>query len=95
MPISRRIVLGDQARTFVERLHPDHRRQIKAALKELEHSQGDIRALENELSELYRLRVGSFRVVFRYEPDNRIVCIFIERRRSIYDLLRQNPTHWN
>ena len=88
------VVLADQAVAFAAKLHPEHRRQIKAALKELGLSRGDIVPLENEFAGLYRLRVETFRVIFRYETDGRIVCIFIERRRLIYDLLRQRPDLW-
>lgn len=89
-----RVVLADQVLAFTAKLHPEHRRQIKGAMKELARSRGDILALENELAGLYRLRVGGFRAVFRYEAEDRIVCFFVERRRLVYDLLRQRPDLW-
>lgn len=91
---SRSVVLADQVLAFAARLHPEHRRQIKKALRDLSLSRGDILPLENEFAGLYRLRVGSFRVVFRYGTDGAIVCVFIERRRLVYDLLRQRPDLW-
>lgn len=89
-----RVKLADQVTIFAAKLHPEHRRQIKAALKALSLSRGDIVPLENEFAGLYRLRVGSFRVVFRYEVNGTIVCIFVEHRRLVYDLLRQRPDLW-
>lgn len=94
MASARKVVLTDQVVAFVAKLHPEHRRQIKAALKDLALSRGDILPLENELAGLYRLRVGGFRIVFRYDTADRIVCVFIERRRLVYDLLRQRPDLW-
>lgn len=91
---SKRVNLAEQVLVFTAKLHPEHRRQIKAALKDLMLDKGDILPLENELSGLYRLRVGGFRIVFRYETDGEIVCFFIERRRLVYDLLRQRPDLW-
>lgn len=93
MPSNHSVVLADQVVAFAAKLHPEHRRQIKAALKDLARSRGDILPLENEFTGLYRLRIGGFRVVFRYDAD-RIVCVFIERRRLVYDLLRQRPDLW-
>jgi mRNA-degrading endonuclease RelE of RelBE toxin-antitoxin system len=90
----RPVVLADQVVGFAAKLHPEHRRQIKTALKGLESMRGDILALENEFAGLYRLRAGPFRIVFRYEANGRIVCLFIERRRLVYDLLRQRPDLW-
>lgn len=94
MSAPRPIVLADQVFTYMARLHPEHRRQLKAALKGLALSRGDITPLENEFVGLYRLRVGGFRIVFRYETSGRIVGVFIERRRLVYDLLRQRPDLW-
>ncbi len=64
-------------------------------MKELALSRGDILALENEFAGLYRLRVGRFRIVFRYEANARLICVFIEHRRLIYDLLRRCPDLWS
>lgn len=86
--------VSDQVRAFVADLHPEHRREIKSALKELGIDRGDALPLENEFAGLYRLRVGAFRVVFRYESEERIFCVFIERRRLVYDLLRARPDLW-
>ena len=52
---------------------------------------GDVAPLESELGDYYRLRVGHYRVVFRYTTDGEIRCLFAERRELIYDLLRANP----
>mgnify|MGYP001285226726 CR=1 FL=1 len=89
------VVLADQVLSFIAKLHPDSRRQVKAALKGLAESRGDILPLESELAGLYRLRVGSYRIIFRYMANKQIICIFIEHRRLVYDLLRQRPDLWS
>lgn len=94
MPSPRLLVIADQVLAFIAKLNPEHRREIKVALEDLRSNHGDVAPLENEFAGLYRLRVGGFRIVFRYEAKGRIVCIFIERRRLIYDLLRQRPDLW-
>lgn len=95
MPSVRSVALADQIVAFAAKLHPEQRRQIKTALKALVLTHGDILPLENEFAGLYRLRVGAFRIIFRYDSADRIVCVFIERRRLVYDLLRQRPDLWD
>ena len=55
----------------------------------LAKERGDIRALEGPLQDYHRLRVGGYRVVFKYRisPKRRgIQCIFAERRSAVYEL---------
>ncbi len=62
---------------------------LRAALRGLTKERGDIRALEGPLREYHRLRVGGYRVIFKYRisPKRRgIQCIFAERRSAVYEL---------
>lgn len=94
MPSPVAVEISEQVRVFVATLHPEHRRTIKKALKDLAGGKGDITPLEEELTGFHRLRVGRYRIVFRYTADKSIRCFFIEQRRLVYDLLRQRPDLW-
>ena len=77
----------DRVRAFQRALSPEPRRALKAGILGLAHGKGDLRALEDELAGLYRLRVGAHRVIFLYAPDGAIRCFFAERRAVVYELL--------
>jgi mRNA interferase RelE/StbE len=71
---------------FIRRLAPEPRRALKKALQELEHERGDIRSLEQALAGYYRLRVGKFRLIFRYVNTGDIEAIFVEERSMVYEV---------
>ncbi|MBX7157617.1 MAG: hypothetical protein K1X66_04440 [Verrucomicrobiae bacterium] len=84
-----KVRLSQQVVDFVSKLSPQPRRQIRHALRILAREQGDIKALEGELSNFYRLRIGSYRVIFRYQilHHHRIIsCEYINRRPIVYQL---------
>jgi mRNA interferase RelE/StbE len=75
-----------QVLDFAGTLGLEHRRTFKKAILGLAHESGDIRALHEELSGYYRLRVSRFRVIFRYQPGRVIECVFAEERKLVYEL---------
>jgi mRNA-degrading endonuclease RelE of RelBE toxin-antitoxin system len=84
-----RVELSEQVVRFVARQAPEPRRVLRTALRGLARERGDIRALEGPLKEYYRLRVGGYRVIFKYRlsPKRRCLqCIFAERRSAVYEL---------
>jgi mRNA-degrading endonuclease RelE of RelBE toxin-antitoxin system len=84
-----RVELSEQIVRFIARQAPEPRRVLRAALRGLAKERGDIRALEGPLQEYHRLRVGGYRVIFKYRisPKRRsIQCIFAERRSAVYEL---------
>lgn len=86
-----RIYLSAQVESLRARLHPEQRRAVKKALIALAAGRGDCLPLDEELEGYHRLRVGEYRIVFRYDGAGDIRCIFAERRKLVYDLLRANP----
>mgnify|MGYP001582196223 CR=1 FL=1 len=76
---------------FQRALAPAPRRAMKAALMRLADGRGDVKALEDDLDGLYRLRVGVHRVIFLYAPDGAIWCFFAERRAVVYEILSASP----
>ena len=58
----------------------------------LQAEQGDIKQLEGELAGWCRLRIQSYRVIFRYEMEGseRVArCVFGERRALVYELFAE------
>ncbi|MFZ4484496.1 MAG: type II toxin-antitoxin system RelE family toxin [Chthoniobacterales bacterium] len=83
-----KVELSEQVADYVARQAPDGRKILQRALRKLESEQGDIKALEERLDGFHRLRVGPYRVIFRYvRPANttELRCEFAERRRIIYE----------
>ncbi|MGH7997819.1 MAG: type II toxin-antitoxin system RelE family toxin, partial [Opitutaceae bacterium] len=81
-----RIKVEPQVAGFAATLGMQHRRMFKRAILGLAKENGDIRALTDQLSGYYRLRIGRFRVIFRYRPDREIQCVYAEERGLVYDL---------
>lgn len=66
------------------------------ALRELAAGKGDIRPLEGAFSGFYRLRVGRYRLVFRYHAKGRGKCIrceFAEARSIVYLMYSEMLKH--
>ena len=83
-----KVEVSEQVADFVARQAPGPRRKLRAGLRGLGREEGDIRALEGPLEGWSRLRVGGFRVVFRWlggEEGPVIRCDFAERRALVYE----------
>lgn len=80
------VKVRQQVMDFAGTLGLDHRRAFKQAILGLAHERGDIKALHEELSGCYRLRISRFRVIFRYQPGRIIECVFAEERKLVYEL---------
>ena len=80
------VLVREQVRIQCEALGMTHRRLAKKALIALSDGRGDIRALEAPLDGYYRLRVGSFRIIFRHAKGNRIVCVYMNTRKLVYEV---------
>jgi mRNA-degrading endonuclease RelE of RelBE toxin-antitoxin system len=83
-----RIELAEQVREFVRACPPEPRRWLRAGLRKLADEKGEIKALRDELEGYYRLRIRSYRVIFRYNlrRNERITsCDFVESRDVLYE----------
>ena len=94
MPSPIKIRLMDAVVAYAAHLHPEHRRALKAALRELSNGRGEVKILERELDGFERLRVGRYRVIFRRRA-NMIDCVFMETRDIIYEVFRARPDLWD
>ncbi len=91
-----KVELSEQVLNFVRSLAPEPRRMLRLGLRGLEQERGDIKQLEGELADWCRLRVKSYRVIFRYkmEESQRVArCVFAERRELIYELFAEAIRH--
>jgi len=84
-----KVEVGEPAASFVRRLSPEPRRAVKKALKALCTESGDIRSLEQELAGYCRVRVGKYRIIFRYRNEDTIEVLFIEERSIVYEVFAE------
>lgn len=85
---STRIDVSPQVADFLRGLAPEPRRVLRAALRDLGEGRGDLLALEHPLDGFYRLRVGRYRVIFRYvivRGTSVIRCDYAQRRELVYE----------
>jgi mRNA interferase RelE/StbE len=83
-----KIEMAEQVRGFIRACPPEPRRWLRDALRKLAEEKGDIKALDGELEGYQRLRVRSYRIIFRYDLDktSRIIrCDFAEHRSVVYE----------
>jgi mRNA-degrading endonuclease RelE of RelBE toxin-antitoxin system len=88
--MSFRVKVREQVKTFAATLSPESRRRLRLGLRGLETERGDRLALKEKLAGYHRLRVGGYRVVFRYLPGKVIECVFAEERSLVYDLFERD-----
>jgi mRNA interferase RelE/StbE len=84
--VSFKVKVRPQVWIFATTLGLEHRRAFKRAVLGLAEEKGDIKALGDQLSGYYRLKVARYRVIFRYIPDRTIECVFAEERNLIYEI---------
>lgn len=85
-----RVQVREQVKRFVDTLARESRRRIGLALRGLERERGDRTPLKVKLAGYHRLRVGGYRVVFRYLPGKVIECVFAEERSLIHHLFERD-----
>jgi mRNA interferase RelE/StbE len=83
------VVIKEDPYVFMRRLAPESRRALKGALKLLRREKGDIRALDQALTGYYRLRVGKFRVIFRYRDEETIDALYAAERGIVYEVFEE------
>ena len=80
---SYRIVLMKPAQKFIERQERSHQERLLTAIYKLPH-EGDIKPLTGQTN-VYRLRIGNYRVIFSIQNELLIVEVMtIGNRGDIY-----------
>jgi mRNA interferase RelE/StbE len=82
------IRLSEQVVEFCRGLAPEPRRELRLAIRSLAQGRGDVKALEGDLAGYWRLRVGSYRVIF-WRSATVIECVVAERRSIIYEIFAE------
>lgn len=76
------IVLTKKAEKFIEKQDKDTQKRIIKAISEL--PEGDVKKLKG-MDEIYRLRVGDFRILFeKNDKEVTIIVIDIGNRGQVY-----------
>lgn len=81
--------IRQQVKDFFDALGMSYRRDVKRSLAKLQDEQGDIKALGDDLDGFYRLRIGPFRVIFRYRTGRVIECVYMNRRSVVYEVFER------
>ena len=68
-----RIILRKPAKKFIDRLPVNEKKRVVAAIEKLPEGE-DIKRLKGH-SELMRLRVGDYRIIYTVDNGKLIVCI--------------------
>jgi mRNA interferase RelE/StbE len=84
------VVISDQVREYQRALAPEPRRRVKAAIIALAEGSGNLKALQGNLTGLWRLRVGEHRIVYRHH-QGRIEVFYAAPRETVYEFL---AAHW-
>jgi mRNA interferase RelE/StbE len=84
-----KISASDQVAEWLSSLPPEPKRRVRAALRGLEHWDGDIKPLQGELQGFYRLRVGGYRIVYRVMVSQRIRLDYADTRDVVYEAFRR------
>jgi mRNA interferase RelE/StbE len=87
--LSYKVIIGEPALDLVKRLSPAPRQALRKSFKGLRSERGDIRSLEDPLTGHYRLRVGKYRVIFRYIENMTIEVVFVEERKMVYEVYEE------
>ena len=80
-----KLVVLEDIRELIKKMHPSLKRKIKASLKMILSDPHVGKALLDELLGLRSFRVGSFRIVYRVKEPERIELIAIGPRERIYN----------
>jgi mRNA interferase RelE/StbE len=87
--LSYKVIISQPAAEFLRRLAPEPRRTIKKSFSDVRSERGDIRSLEDPLAGHYRIRVGKYRVIFRYGENPTIEVVFVEERKMVYEVYEE------
>ena len=71
--MSYNILFDHKALKFINKQDHDQKRRIFAAINKLPHT-GDIKRLETN-TELYRLRVGPYRIIYTVDNGRLVICV--------------------
>jgi mRNA-degrading endonuclease RelE of RelBE toxin-antitoxin system len=84
-----RVRLSPVVIAFLPTMGPAPRQALRLGFTGLRTGQGDIKALGGSLTGYSRLRVGPYRVIFRYQPGRVIECVYLNHRALVYEVFER------
>jgi mRNA-degrading endonuclease RelE of RelBE toxin-antitoxin system len=78
------IRVPDDVAAFIRSLYPDIKRKIKSGIKLILDNSNAGKALKSDLSGLFSLRIGRFRIIYK-TVKNEIILIAVGPRKTIYE----------
>ena len=86
---SLRVRLTKEAGKLISKSHPETKRLIKAALKELQTDPHAGHDLEEELSGFKSMRVKRYRIVYKINEEEKSLDVYyVGHRRDVYEQFR-------
>ena len=80
-----KLLASEQAQRWLVALPPETRKRARSALRSLQNSRGDLKALRGELEGFCRLRIGGLRIVYSQHPGNMIRLEYADSRDVVYE----------
>lgn len=82
--------MDGEARQLIRHFHPQNKQKIRRSLRNIACDPLQGKALQEDLAGLFSYRVGSTRIVYSIDYDNRIVHIVaIGPRHTVYSALER------
>jgi len=85
------VKVQEEVLDFLRTLPPEPKKALREGIRNLSHEAGDILPLTDKLEGYHRLRVGRYRVIFRYQIEGqrrRIVCVCAAPRNWVYEVFQ-------
>jgi len=80
--MTRRIEWTARAAKDLDACHRELRQRILSAVEKMAEGEGDVRRLRDVIPPLFRLRVGDYRLLFRYEAGTVVVLRVLPRDKA-------------
>jgi mRNA interferase RelE/StbE len=77
--------ISEEASEFIRKAHPQLKRKIRDALKNISENPNAGKPLRDELDGLRSFRISRFRIIYRILPHRQIDIAAIGHRENIYD----------
>lgn len=85
-----KIRLTPESSKLISNLHPDNKKMIKSALKELQKNVHAGDDLQEELVGFKSYKIKRYRIIYRYnEDENSIDVYYVGHRTDVYEQFRE------
>ena len=86
---SLRVRFTYEAAELLSKFHPENKKLIKAAIKELQQDPDAGRDLQEELSGFKSYKSKRYRIIYKLNEEERVIEVYyVGHRRDVYDQFR-------